>query len=84
MDFFQGVAGNGNAAVERRVKAQVPIPGAARGERPDPIQIDDVFPMALHKSRRREFFEELMEPLHGAVGLFASGLDEGVAFLASR
>lgn len=80
MDFAQPVAGNGDTAVDRRVETQVPIAGTARGECPDAIQIDDVFPMALHECRGWELFSELMQTLHGAVGFFAFGLDERVAF----
>jgi hypothetical protein len=36
--------------------------------------------MALHECRGWELFSELMQTLHGAVGFFAFGLDERVAF----
>jgi hypothetical protein len=36
--------------------------------------------MTLHECRGGQLFSELMQTLHGAVGFFASGSDEGVAF----
>jgi len=61
--------------IRLRVEAKVPVPGAVRGERPDPIQIDDVLPMAAHEGRGRELFSQFMQPLHGTVGFFALGSD---------
>lgn len=67
MHLLQPVAGDGDAAVDRRVEAKVPVPGAARGERPDPIQINNVLPMAAHKRRARKFLGKLFESLYGGL-----------------
>ncbi len=77
-NHFQPVAGDGNAAVHGRVESKVVISGVARGECPDPIQIDNVFPMAAHKRRCREFFGKLAQPLYGVVRLFPLGSDQRV------
>jgi len=70
VNFVPSIAGDGDAAVDRRVKAKVPVPGAARGERPDAVQIDNVFPMALHEGRGGQLFSQLMQSLHGTVMCF--------------
>ena len=41
MDLVQSFAGNGNAAVDRGMEAKVTVAGAARGEYPDSIQVDE-------------------------------------------
>ena len=50
------IAGNGDAAVNRRVETEIIVSGATRGKHPDAVQVDDVFPMASHKRRNWEFF----------------------------
>ena len=46
-NLLQTIAGDGDAAVDRRIQAEVIISGAARGKQPDAVQINNVFPVTL-------------------------------------
>ena len=78
-NLFQPVPRDGNSAVHWRVEPKVVVSGVARGERPYPIQIDHVFPMAAHERRARELAGKLIQPMYGMVGFFSFGPDQRVA-----
>jgi hypothetical protein len=50
-NFLQPIAGDGDAAVDRGIESEVVAAALARGERANPIQIDNEFPVATHKRR---------------------------------
>ena len=70
MYVCQSVPGDGDTAVYRRIQAKIVVPGAPRDDRAHPVKIDNVFPVAAHKSRCWEFFSKLAQPLYGFIRFF--------------
>jgi hypothetical protein len=75
-NILESVAGDWDAAVDGRIKAEIIISGVAWAEGPDPIQIDNVFPVAAHERWCRKFFGQLAQALHGFIGFFPFGSDQ--------
>jgi len=76
---FQSLAGDGDAFIDRGIEFEVVVLGLAGGDRSDPVQIYYKLSMALDERWRRKLFCKLVQPLDGAVGLFAFGADDCVA-----
>ena len=72
------VAGDGDAAVDRGIELQVVVAGCARDDHTDPVQIDDVLPMAAHERRAWKFFGKIAQPLNGFIRLLAFGSDQRI------
>ena len=78
----QSIPGDGDAFVDRGIESEIIVLGLTRGDRSYPVQVDDVFAVALHEWWVRELFGKFVQALDGAVGLFTFGADEGVAFVS--
>jgi hypothetical protein len=77
-DLIQTVAGDGDAAVDWRVEAEIIISGVARGEHADTVQINNILPMTAYEGRRREPFSKIAQPLYGFIWFLPLGSDKRI------
>lgn len=74
----EAIAGDGDAAIDGRVKAQVFITFAAGSHGADTVEVDDKLTVTAHKRRAGQLFLKHRQALHRMIALFAPGSDKRI------